>query len=565
MIKTFPSELLRLAQEYPDKPSIYFLEAGAGDRQITYQELYQQAAVFAAKLDQSGILPGEVVVLIIDYRFELLAGFWGAVLFGAIPSILPFLTEKLNPDRYLADLKSLIAVTRPAAIITYGDFQDIVDTAVQPGSSVRSILYLEDIEQESARSKTNLPNKNPSYDRDPAETVLLQHSSGTTGLQKGVALSHTAVFNQLAALSKAIQLDVERDVVVSWLPLYHDMGLIAGFILPILSGIPLVLMSPFDWVKAPYRMFEAVTRYKGTLTWLPNFAYNFCARKIRSRQLEGVDLSSWRAVINCSEPVRWESHQAFFEKYQEYGLSHTALQTSYAMAENTFGVTQSKLESPPNFQCIDADAFQKEGRIELVNDSRQAVTMMSSGVPLENTQIRIMGPDGSVVPDCVIGEIWIKSNSMLSEYYRRPEVTKESFHSGWFMTGDYGYLAEGEIYVTGRKKDLIIVGGKNIYPGDLEELIFEVEGVHPGRAVVFGLFNEKLGTEDVVAIAESDNRDSNFRQELGDRIRSYLTKNSPVSLRIVEIVDPQWIVKTSSGKISRSANKDKYLAQNELS
>ncbi len=155
--------------------------------------------------------------------------------------------------------------------------------------------------------------------RAPHEIVLLQHSSGTTGLQKGVALSHQAVLNQLDAYTRALGL-TDDDVIVSWLPLYHDMGLIAGFLMPILSGNTLVLLSPFDWVRAPHKLFQAVSRYKGTLSWLPNFAYNFCAQKIRERDLEGVDLSLWRVITNCSEPVKWESHQAFYQRFQKYGL-----------------------------------------------------------------------------------------------------------------------------------------------------------------------------------------------------------------------------------------------------
>ncbi len=564
MNRTFPSELIRLTREQPEQPSIYFLEAGLEDRVVTYQELFQKSTRVAMRLRKAGINPGDVVVLIIDYRFDLLAAFWGCVLQGAIPSILPFLTEKLNPDRYQADLRSLISVTRPAAIITFNDFKDIVEAAVQPDSSIRTILYLEDFEleiDEDALPDFSLASE---HFQDPERIVLLQHSSGTTGLQKGVALSHRAVFNQLDALSTVLNLNSALDVVVSWLPLYHDMGLIAGFIMPILSGIPLVLMSPFDWVRAPYRLFEAVSKYRGTLTWLPNFAYNFCARKVRNRQLEGIDLSSWRAVINCSEPVRWESHQAFYEKYNNFGLTQEALQTSYAMAENTFGVTQSKLGSLPKLQHIDPDSYQNHNQIQLVSEGKPFLTMMSSGIPLPDTRIRIQDKAGISLPENKIGEIALQSKSMLSEYYRRPEVTEKSFQDGWFMTGDYGYISDGELFVTGRKKDLIIVGGKNIYPGDLEELVFEVPGVHPGRAVVFGIYNEKLGTEDVVVIAESDDPEEGNRQQLADRIRRYVTQNSPVSLRFVQIVDPKWILKTSSGKISRSANKEKYLSQVKL-
>jgi len=564
MNRTFPSELIRLTRERPGQPSIYFLEAGLEDRVVTHQELFQKSSRVAVHLRKAGINPGDVVVLIIDYRFDLLAAFWGCILQGAIPSILPFLTEKLNPDRYQADLRSLISVTRPSAIITFRDFENIVENAVQPGSSVRSILYLEDLGLEG--EEDDLPDFDlvSEHFPDPDQFVLLQHSSGTTGLQKGVALSHSAVFNQLEALSAALNLNPAKDVVVSWLPLYHDMGLIAGFIMPILSGIPLVLMSPFDWVRAPYRLFEAVSKYGGTLTWLPNFAYNFCARKVRNRQMEGIDLSSWRAVINCSEPVRWESHQAFYERYNEFGLAKEALHTSYAMAENTFGVTQSKLGSQPKLLHIDPETYRQHNRIQLGSEGEPFLTMMSSGVPLSNTRIRIQDQEGIILPDNTIGEIALQSKSMLSEYYRRPEVTEKSFQDGWFLTGDFGFISDGELFVTGRKKDLIIVGGKNIYPGDLEELVYEVPGVHPGRAVVFGLYNSEIGTEDVVAIAESDDSEEQNRQQLADRIRRYVTQNSPVSLRSVEIVDPMWIVKTSSGKISRSANKEKYLSLKNL-
>jgi fatty-acyl-CoA synthase len=553
----FPERLWEHAQEIPDKTAIHFLESGADDLSISFYDLYLKASDFAKELDESGIKPGEVVVLIINYRADLLYAFWGAILHGAIPAILPFLTEKLNPDRYLADLTSLISVTRPSAIITYGDFRPIVKKAVVEGSSVRSVLYLENIK----RDETQLQNTYPGFLRSTDEIVLLQHSSGTTGLQKGVALSHEAVFNQIEALSEAIRIDKSQDVIVSWLPLYHDMGLIAGFILPILSGIPLVLLSPFDWVRAPYRLLQAVSQYRGTLSWLPNFAYNFCARKIRDRHLEGVDLSSWRAVINCSEPVRWESHQAFLEKFTEYGLQQNALQTSYAMAENTFGVTQSDLNDEPPTQCVDQDTFLENGLIIPAIQDKPSLVMMSSGRTLPNTQIRVQAPDGSPLPDDVIGEIALLSNCMLNEYYNRPDATQKSFQEGWFLTGDFGYLSGGEIYVTGRKKDLIIVGGKNIYPGDLEELLYELPGVHPGRAVVFGLYNEKLGTEDVVVIAETDLEKPQDHQDLADLIRSHITQNSPVSLRHVKITEAGWIIKTSSGKTSRSANKERYLSE----
>ncbi len=557
MTGNFPERLWEHARDKPHQPAIHFLESGVDDLAISYRDLYLRASDFGQGLQRSGVKPGDVVVLIINYRADLLYAFWGAILQGAIPSILPFLTEKLNPERYLADLTSLISVTRPSAIITYDEFRPIVEEAVSEDSPVRTVLYLEEID----RGEDQIHNNYPGFARSADQIVLLQHSSGTTGLQKGVALSHQAVFNQIDALGEAIRLDPSEDVIVSWLPLYHDMGLIAGFILPILSGLPLVLLSPFDWVRAPYRLLQAVSTYQGTLAWLPNFAYNFCAKKIRDRHLEGVDLSTWRAVINCSEPVRWESHQAFSEQFSDYGLRPNALQTSYAMAENTFSVTQSDFDHEPPIQTVDRDTFLEKGLVIPALEDKPSLIMMSSGKTLANTQIRVQDPDGKLLPENRIGEIALKSDCMLKEYYNRPDTTRESFQDGWFLTGDFGYLSGGEIYVTGRKKDLIIVGGKNIYPGDLEELLYEIQGVHPGRAVVFGLYNEKMGTEDVVVIAETDLEDPGKRQDLADQIRSHITQNSPVSLRQVKITDAGWIIKTSSGKTSRSANKEKYLAE----
>jgi acyl-CoA synthetase (AMP-forming)/AMP-acid ligase II len=398
------------------------------------------------------------------------------------------------------------------------------------------------------------------FRRKPEDIVLLQHSSGTTGLQKGVALSHRAVFNQLDAYGKALAMS-EKDVIVSWLPLYHDMGLIAGFIMPILSGVPLVLMSPFDWVRAPYKLMQAVSKYRGTLSWLPNFAYNFCAQKIRDRHLEGLDLSSWRAIVNCSEPVRWESHQAFYEKFRSYGLTYEALQTSYAMAENVFAVTQSPLGPEPVVVEIDREAFMSERVARGPVDGRPAMKMMSSGRPLENVRVRVLDDNRKEVPDGVIGEVALQSDCMLTGYYHREDVTEKAFADGWYLTGDYGFVIDGEVFVSGRKKDMIIVGGRNVYPQDLEALTYEVPGVHAGRSVAFGIYNEEEGTEDVVIIVEVDSEDPAKQQEIADALRAYVTKNSAIALRYVKAVDSKWILKTSSGKTARAANKEKFLAE----
>jgi acyl-CoA synthetase (AMP-forming)/AMP-acid ligase II len=274
-----------------------------------------------------------------------------------------------------------------------------------------------------------------------------------------------------------------------------------------------------------------------------------------------VDLSSWRAVINCSEPVRWESHRSFYERFASCGLREHALQTCYAMAENVFAVTQSLPGTDPAIEQIDRQAFQERHLAVDAVPGKSSLTMMSSGRPLSNTRVRVLDKKGTDAPDRVIGEIALQSDCMLTGYFNRPDATAKAIMDGWYLTGDYGYLSNGELFVSGRKKDMIIVGGKNIYPQDLETLSYEVPGVHAGRSVAFGLFDEEAGTEEVVLIAEVDSEEAEVHDRLADAIRQHVTKNSAVALRYVKVVGPKWILKTSSGKTARSANKEKFLKE----
>ncbi len=535
---TFAQALLSHYREVPQRVAVFLQRAHHADLPITYERLVRGAAGVAQLLREHDVRAGEVVVIILQHDEPLVHAFWGAVLHGAIPSILPPLTEKLLPERYRKDLAGLMRVTQPAAILTYSAFADEVRAAIAAASSSARCIVVD--EPRFAEIDTRVLG---GLSRAESDIVLLQHSSGTTGLQKGVALAHRAVFNQLDAYAPTLSLNTD-DVIVSWLPLYHDMGLIAAFVMPILRRVPLVLMSPFDWVRAPARLLHAITRYRGTLCWLPNFAYTFMATRVRDRELEGVDLSSLKAVINCSEPIYQRSHELFVQRFAPYGFRREMLAASYAMAENTFAVTQTELGQPPmlNLQGGVGNAGQ-----------------VSSGKPLPNVVLRVLDAQRRDLPEGEIGEIAIKSDCMLSEYYHRPDATAEAFHEGFYLTGDLGYVHRGEVFVTGRKKDLIIVGGKNVYPQDLEQLASEVPGVHPGRVAAFGVFNEALGTEDVVIVAETDIEDEEARARLAEAVREHLTRNSDVAVRVVQLVPPRWLIKTSSGKVARSANREKYL------
>jgi fatty-acyl-CoA synthase len=565
-MKNLAEKLLYLNEIAPQSIAVRLLFNQKPEIIITYSRLIHGSAGYATALRNTGIQPGEVVILILQHGEDLAFAFFGTILNGSIPAIMPFLTEKLSPEQYRLSLRSLFEITSPAVVVTYPEFHGEVQQAIKPDGSVRAVIVSNEIITQPELCTTTFE---LGVKRSPEDIVLLQHSSGTTGLQKGVALSHMAIFNQLDSYSRALRLN-QSDVIVSWLPLYHDMGLIAGFLLPILTNVPLVLLSPFDWVRAPHKLFHAVSQYKGTLSWLPNFAYNFCAQKIRTRELEGIDLSTWRAVNNCSEPMYWKSHQMFLDRFLPYGFQASALTTCYAMAENVFAVSQGGIEQPVTVDQIsqrdlllDRVAFPPKSHGDIIN-------MLSAGRPIDNTQVKVLNQHHSDIPDRHVGEIAISSNCMLTGYYNRSDLISKAFHDGWYLTGDLGYIAQGEVYITGRKKDLIIVGGKNIYPQDLENLACQVNGVHPGRVVAFGIPNETTGTEDVVIIAEVDtpeqelfeSENSHVNDRISDEIRMRVTRGSDIALRLVRLVNRGWLIKTSSGKIARTANRERYL--NEL-
>ena len=553
----FSKKILDQVDKFPDKQILRILLARKYIH-LTYKDIFDGACRYEYALKETGIGSGDVVILILPHGLDLIFAYFGVILNGSIPSIMPSLTEKLIPEKYRKDFKSLIEISKPSALITFSDFKEEIEFLEAYELSLKSVIISDEIDFNHGLDKDLLDHAGLMQLDD--DVALLQHSSGTTGLQKGVALSHQSVFNQLESYQAALEIKKD-DVIVSWLPLYHDMGLIAGFLLPMLFGIPLVLMSPFDWVKAPYKLMQAISIYKGTLCWLPNFAYNFCAKKIRDRDLIDVDISSLRAVINCSEPMRFSSHEMFLNKFRTYGLQEKALATSYAMAENVFAVTQGGIDQPITYDVIDLISFQEKNVAIPVRPGDGSVIMVSAGRPIPNVEVKIIDSSDKFLYERQIGEIVIHSNCMLEGYYNRDEVTRKSFINGWFKTGDFGYIADSEIYISGRKKDLIIVGGKNIYPKDLETIAMEIDGVHPGRVVAFGVYNELKGTEDVVLIAEIEEEFMDKKESIREDIRKKVTRESAIALRNIFLVDKKWLIKTSSGKIARALNKKKYIEE----
>lgn len=532
-----------------DDRAIVFVSTSNDPVVVTRRDFHHHVQKMAVALAALGVRPRELVVIAYTQDLESIYAFWGAIAMGAIPSMFPTLTEKLDPGVYMANLAELVRLSDVSAVLTTDEFAPHLRDRLPC-----SVFSSSDITRHR-RSFT----VEGAYQPKPDEIAFLQHSSGTTGLQKGVALSHKAVLNQVAAYSDAISLNHE-DVVASWLPLYHDMGLIAGFLLPLIQGIPLVLMSPFDWVSHPALLFKAIHDFKGTLTWLPNFAYNHCAHRIRRRDSAELSVASMRMFINCSEPVRHDSHQLFLERFQDNGIRPEQLAVSYAMAENTFAVTQTPHGQPPRLDVVSGFELEVNRYANQAGeDAPDAQVRVSCGPPIPGTEVRVLGDDGLPVEDRHVGEVAIRSDYLLSGYYNRPDL--EPFVDGWFLTGDMGYLSDGELFVVGRRKDLIINAGKNIYPADIEAVINQVAGVRPGRAVVFGVMDEREGTELVAAVAEVMTENVEERRTIGRIIRQEVARQSMVTLSFVHLVGPKWLLKTSSGKIARGANRDKWLRE----
>jgi len=558
MSESLIQPIIQRAHTQPDHLTLVFIEENGDREDINAAQFHAKAVAFARALQAIDIGADDLVVLVLRHSQVLLSAFWGAMYLGAIPSIFPFLTEKLDPDLYMERVRLLVAHSDMRAVITFPEFKPKLEKLLA-GLDCRVL------------STDEVPMGEVTGDVDPAwsaaeisgeKIAFLQHSSGTTGLQKGVALSHRAVLNQVESYGDAIQLDGD-DVVVSWLPLYHDMGLIAGFVMPIVAGVPVVMMSPFHWVRDPKILFQAIDQYRGTLCWLPNFAYNHCVRAVRLRDLEGVDLSHWRAAINCSEPVRLDSHQRFLERFAPYGFRETALTTCYAMAENTLAVTQSTIGEQAPVDWVDRTALQEERRaIPAQGDAPGALPVVSCGYPVSGCEVAIVDEEGHRLADRQVGEIILRSNCMLTEYYARPTITAEAIRDGWYYSGDMGYIADGQVYVSGRKNDLIIVSGKNIYPQDLEAIANTQPGVHPGRAVAFGVSDERLGTEGTVMVCEMENAyQPEEKLAIERELRRRVVQQMDVALADVRLVERKWLIKTSSGKIGRPDNRRKYLQE----
>ena len=544
----------RHAVETPDRDAIVHLEYGAEPYRWSWGSLMRAASTVARGLAEHGVRPGDVCALVIRHHRNFYPTYLAISSLGALPSVLAYPNSRLHPDKFREGLRGMAARSGLDHVLTEKDLTEAVEPLVAGrDSTIKDILHPLDWLDDPSRWSQDIPRHPPT---DPDAPCLLQHSSGTTGLQKPVALSHRAVLDHLTRYAESIALG-RQDRIVSWLPLYHDMGLIAAFYLPLVCGVPLVQISPMEWVSSPAMLLSAVADHGGTIAWLPNFAYNFMADRIRDEDMGDTRLDSLRMLVNCSEPVRAESHDKFHARFKGRGLRSSSLGACYAMAETTFAVTQTRPgEAAARLNLSRAELAR--GRAVVAANGEPGTTRVSSGKPIDGCSVRILDDAGEEVGPGQVGEIAIASVSMFEGYRNYPEKTAEVMRGEWYLSGDLGFLAEGELFIIGRKKDLIIVAGNNVLPEDVEDAVGRVPGVIPGRVVAFGVEDESLGTEVLCVIAETEETADERRKALRVAVlRAGMAID--VTISRVYLVPPRWMIKSSSGKPARSTNRTRAL------
>ena len=547
---TLDEALFHFAQRDPERVHIQLRLENGEMRPITYSDLLSEGSAVAAALQQrAGLRSGDRVALMLPTAPDFFPAFFGAVLAGAVP--VP-LYPPWRPDRieeYAQRQAKIIADSGARVLVT---FEEVGRLARLLGSQVpglESVVTLDSLGKASGTVVRALP-------RDVA---FIQYTSGSTGDPKGVVLTHSNLIANIRAIAEALKID-SRDVGVSWLPLYHDMGLIGAWLSCLYLGVPMVILSPQAFLTRPERWLWAIHRYRATLSAAPNFAYELCMRRVDERNLEGLDLSCLRATLNGAEPVQPETLEGFSRRFQPYGFRADALMPVYGLAESTLAVTIPPLNRRPLLDAIDRGTLEETGRAEPASGlSVNPLTFVSAGRPLPGHQVRIVGSGGGPLADRVQGHIQCRGPSVMQGYFGRAEATAEVLQDGWLKTGDLGYLAAGELFVTGRVKDIIIQGGRNIYPQELEHIAGDVEGVRRGCVAAFGISGRGVAGERLVLVAETRRTEPEEKEKLTAAIRDRMDAQLGIPLDEVVLVPPQSVPKTSSGKIRRDNCRRLYL------
>ncbi|HEX8882295.1 MAG TPA: AMP-binding protein [Candidatus Acidoferrum sp.] len=541
---------------------------------LTFGELYAAAQRFAEELARRGVPAGGRVALMLPTSRAFFISFAGILQAGAVPVPIypPFRADRI--EEYAARQSAILNNAEVCMLLTFRR-GEAVAKLLRP--RVRSLDEVADAEK-VIEAADNAPPPAPGVFsphlmgrrvRKGNDLAMLQYTSGSTGDPKGVMLTHANLLANIRALGRAVGLG-PGDVAVSWLPLYHDMGLIGAWLTPLHFALPVAVMSPLAFLTRPEKWLHAFHRHRGTIAAAPNFAYELCVRKIADKDIQGVDLSSWRAALNGAEPVNPETLERFAERFAKYGFRHEAQLPVYGLAESTLGVTVPPLGRRPRIDRVERETFTLKGHaVRAAAEEETAISFVSSGRPLPGHEVRIADGNGDPLPERREGFLWFRGPSATRGYYRNPKATAALLPQGaaasdggfpWVNSGDRAYRAEEEIYVTGRVKDIIIKGGRNLYPHEVEGLAMRAAGIRKGCVVAFGLRDEDSGTEKLVVAAETREREAARRTAIAARVTELVSQGLGLPPDRVELIPPGSIPKTSSGKLRREETKQLYVA-----
>ena len=545
---SLPGALEALVEAYPAFECLIFLDRHWNEERVTVEQFWRRVGDVQAELLRRGLKPGHSVVIILPTCFDLAAAYFGVIMAGGTPAL------EASPSNRFADMG--IYTRLLGEILGNADGQFLLtDDAIADLFEGEAAEHLGDA---SLMRPADIPHVGePPQPRAfaPADIATIQYSSGSTGTPKGVLLSHRAMLNNIRDVRDGLDLK-PQDVSVNWIPLYHDMGLIDAFLLPLLCGCPTVLIPTMDFMADPGLWLKGVHRYRGALSWAPNFAYTLCSRRISDKQLAGLDLSSWRIAINAAEPVLAKTITTFTERFAPYGFAPEAMTPAWGLAENVTIATAHPIDEVPLVETIDRDVLGAENRA--VPTDGDGLASVAIGKCLPRCAVEIRNEQGDVLGDREVGVVWLGTDSLFDAYKNNPELSAKLLVDGWLDTGDRGYMLDGHLFFVSRGKDIIIIGAEKYAPHDIETVINRVPGVREGCAVAFGVMSEARGTEDLGAVIETRTEGEEALDELARNIRSEVMHVTGLAVRHLKLVPPGGIHKTTSGKLARRATRERY-------
>lgn len=546
--RTLTGALEELTRRHPDYDYLTLVDHTGAERGQRLDALWAGARRAQGRLEAAGCRPGQIVLLALPTGTDLLESYVGTLLAGAVPALLATpLNRFTGADVYGAHLAQLVDDAAAPIVWADADVEEMLRAAAP------------DTQAAVLRPGEEGPAPGDPYAASPDEIAAVQYSSGSTAKPKGVLLTHEAILNNLRATRAACRFQ-PADVSVNWVPLYHDMGLVDAFLTPLFSGARNVLLPTTSFMRDPSLWLWAIHRFGGTFSIANNSAYALCATRIDDEDLEGLDLSTWRLAVIGAEPVLPATLDAFNRRFAPYGFRDTALCTAWGMAEGVCMITLADPDTGTRTEVVDRAALVGEHRALPVPEG-EGVALSTCGNCIPAAEMEIRDEAGRALPERHVGKVWVRTDSLFTGYHGDAEATARVLVDGWLDTGDRGYRAGGEFFFVAREKDLVIIGGENYVPHDIEEVVWNVPGIRTGCAVSFGILDPERGTEELVVVAESKLEDEEALDRLRTEVQRTVRHAIGLPARYVVLVPPGGLLKTTNGKLARQANRERYAEQ----